>query len=146
MSAFIRTNSKVLCAISWHTDIILGLEELRDSSFCVRSLNHLIFDKATEDHSSQDFFTKILEADNELSGTTADVKAARKVLQIEPGPTGNINETHFHKAVNRVLAYRVIDICQWIKSNNSSLSSTVVPVSPLDESSHGSDWEAGSYH
>jgi hypothetical protein len=42
-----------------------------------------------------------------------------------------INEGHLYKAVNRVLAYRILDVSQWVKKNEPSLHSTVAP--PLVE-------------
>jgi hypothetical protein len=53
---------------------------------------------------------------------------------MEQGATGNMNELHVYKAVKRVLAYRIIDICQWIKSEEPSVHSNTVP--PLYESQH----------
>lgn len=47
---------------------------------------------------------------------------------MEPGRTGKINELHLYKAVNRVLAYRILDVCQWVKSEKPSLHSTAVPA------------------
>ena len=68
-----------------------------------------------------------MEAEQELTGNSADIKAARKVLQIEPGPVGSISDTHLYKAVNRVLAYRILDVCEWVRSERPSLQSTAVP-------------------
>jgi hypothetical protein len=69
-----------------------------------------------------------LEAEQELSGNSADIKAARKVLRIEPGSIGKISDGHLYKAVNRVLAYRILDVCQWVKSKHTSLQTAVVPT------------------
>jgi len=76
----------------------------------------------------QAYSLKVIEADNELSGTSMEVIAARNVLKMEPGATRKMNESHLYKAVNRVLAYRVLDICQWVKSKKPSMQSTTVPV------------------
>jgi hypothetical protein len=69
-----------------------------------------------------------LEAEQELTGNSADIKAARKVLRIEPGPIDKINDQHLYKAMNRVLAYRILDVCQWVKSESVSLQTTAVPT------------------
>ena len=129
-SAFIRTKSKVLSRISWHTNLILGLEELYDSDFHVCSLNQwaLLSWQKRWPKLPQAFSTKVHEVDNELTGNSIDIKAARKVLQIDPGLTNNINEAHLYKTVNRILAYRILDVCQWIKKNESSLQSTSLPA------------------
>jgi len=78
----------------------------------------------------QAYFSKVIEADIELSGSSIEVREARKVLQMELGATasGKMNELHLYKAVNRVLAYRILDVCQWIKSEKPSLQSTTVPT------------------
>jgi hypothetical protein len=47
---------------------------------------------------------------------------------MEPGGTGKINDLHLYKAVNRVLAYRLLDVCQWVKSEKPSLDSATVPA------------------
>lgn len=129
-SAFIRTKSKVLSGISWHTNLILGLEELCDSDFHVRSLSQWAFLSWQRrwPELPQAFSTKVHEADNELTGNSIDIKAARKVLQIDPGSTHNVNEAHLYKTVNRILAYRILDVCQWIKKNEPSLQSTSPPA------------------
>jgi hypothetical protein len=67
-----------------------------------------------------------LEAEQELSGNSADIKAARKVLRIEPGCIDNVNGGHLYKAVNRALAYRILDVCQWIGSERPSLKTMAV--------------------
>jgi len=69
-----------------------------------------------------------LEAEQELSGNSADVKAARKVLQIEPGGIYKINNQLLYKAVNRILGYCILDVCQWVKSGSASLQMTAVPT------------------
>jgi hypothetical protein len=126
MATFNRTDSRLLSEISWHTNLILGPEDLQDADFQVHSffcptykLMWIVL---------QAYFLKVIEADGELSGSSIEVKAARKVLQMEPGATGNMNELHLYKAVNRVLAYRILDVCQWIKSKKPSLNSNTVPV------------------
>jgi hypothetical protein len=53
---------------------------------------------------------------------------------MEQGATGNMNETHIYKAVKHALAYSIINICQWIKSEKPSVRSNTVP--PLYESQH----------
>jgi hypothetical protein len=70
----------------------------------------------------------VFEAEHELFGMSADVKAARKVLGIEPGPIGSINEAHLYKAVNRVLAYRILDVCQWVRSEHPPLTTMAIPT------------------
>jgi hypothetical protein len=67
------------------------------------------------------FSSKVVEAEKELAGNSSDVKAARKVLGLEQGAISNINEMHFYKAVNRILAYRILDVCQWIKGGGPSM-------------------------
>jgi hypothetical protein len=69
-----------------------------------------------------------LEAEKELNGTSADIKAARKVLRLDPGPIDKINDQRLYKAMNRVLAYRILDVCQWVKSETVSLQTTAVPT------------------
>jgi hypothetical protein len=69
-----------------------------------------------------------LEAEQELTGSSADIQAARKVLRIEPGPIDKINDQHLYKAMNRVLAYCIVDVGQWVKSGRVSLQTTAVPT------------------
>jgi hypothetical protein len=107
-----------------------GAARLRPSRTFV-SPCHLV--KSPE--SSQVFSSKVLEADEELLGNSTDVVAARKLLMIEEGPIGRMNDRLIYKAVNRVLAYRILDICQWVKKNEPSLNSTVIP--PLDNLNKG---------
>jgi hypothetical protein len=81
----------------------------------------------------QAFFSKVIQVEGELSGSSVEVKAARKVLQMEvmePGATNNVktNDLHLYKAVNRVLVYRILDICQWVKSEKPSRNSTILPA------------------
>lgn len=67
-------------------------------------------------------FLKPIKNSSELQ-----IIAARKVLMIEQGPARKMNDRHIHMAVNCVLAYRILDICQWVKKNKPLLNSTVVP-------------------
>ena len=78
--------------------------------------------------SRQDFSRKILEAEQELSGNSADIQAARTVLRIGPGRIDKLNDGYLYKAVNRVLAYRILDVCQWVKSERASLKTATVPT------------------
>jgi hypothetical protein len=87
---------------------------------------HLV--KSTQ--KSQVFSSKVLEADEELLGNSTDVVAAKKLLMIEEGPLGKTHDRFIYKAVNRVLAYRILDICQWVKKDKPLPNSTVIP--PLD--------------
>jgi len=69
-----------------------------------------------------------LEAEQELSGNSTDVRAARQILGIEPSLLRNISDAHLYKTVNRVLAYRILDVCQWVWSERPSLKTTAVPT------------------
>jgi hypothetical protein len=76
---------------------------------------------------TQDFAAKVFEADKELSGNSADIQAARKVFRMGTDPALNVNERHVYKAVQRILAYRILDVCQWVKGTDPALQSTAVP-------------------
>jgi hypothetical protein len=76
----------------------------------------------------QEFSVKVLDAKNELSGMSSDVKMARKVFGIEQGTLGGINKMHMYKAINHVLAYHILDICQWVKGGGLSQKNVAIPI------------------
>lgn len=126
MTTFDRNESKLLSEISWYTNLILGPENVQDPDIQVSSFTFSLFEH--QKHIGlQDFAAKVSDADKELSGSSADVRAARKVFRIESSPAGNVNEQHVYKAVQRILAYRILDVCQWITGTEPSLQSTAVP-------------------
>ena len=69
----------------------------------------------------------VTQAEQEMTGNSLDIIAARQVLQIGPASLHKINETNMHKAVNRVLVYRILDVCQWVKSQEMLSQPSVVP-------------------
>jgi hypothetical protein len=63
------------------------------------------------------------EAERELDGNTQDILVARKVMKIggeELRDGEGIHKMHMANAFTRMLAYRVLDITQWIKNGGKA--------------------------
>jgi hypothetical protein len=75
----------------------------------------------------QAFPLKVLEVEEELRGNSADVEYARKLLgfpehttasaslQSSVAPSLNLNSHYMTTAIQRIMAYRVLDVMHWVK-------------------------------